>query len=167
MAAYLGDVAVASVREPAGAAAAVPLRGHGGAIELRMQRHYQDALSPATVVPTGRAQITGVEVALDFRSDALLVWTTANGTLFACDVPEHGAHGPIQRLGRLSAGAVVQALLSDDNRAIVAWITQRPGRGGGWATRVRVDISGPRVRSPRGADDARAPTSRPRSRRRC
>ncbi|HXA54089.1 MAG TPA: hypothetical protein VNV37_04355 [Solirubrobacteraceae bacterium] len=113
---YLGDAAIASsVRTRA-----------GWAIAVRVQRHYDDTLSAARLVPVGRHPIAALVVTLDFRAEALLVWASG-GAIYACELPQSGPAQPAHRLAQLETGwstREVWALLSDDGHAIVAWRTQ-------------------------------------------
>jgi hypothetical protein len=130
--AYLGDVALAS--------ASASARGAGG-LSVRLQRHYARSFGPlvrAGIVHS--APIHALTLALDYRSDALAVWTQA-GAIYARELPASGAPQPIQRLAPAGAGTRLTALLSDDYRAIVAWSEQR-----GTQTSVYLDRSGTGVR---------------------
>ena len=130
--AYLGDVAIAS-----------PLAGgrRGGGIELRVERHEASAFGrPVPVSVTGEGPVEELRVALDYRSDALVVWS-ARGVVYARELAASGAIHPIERLAAGGSQPSIAALLSDDDRAIVAWAD----RGGG-QTNVYLDISAPGVR---------------------
>jgi hypothetical protein len=130
--AYLGDVALAS--PPAGTA-------RSGAVQVHVERFFshrfvRDASASASATGAPRA----LTLAMDYRSDALAVWVKG-GAIYARDLPGSGAHHPIQRLAQTVATPTVTALLSDDNRAIVAWDEQR-----GTETSVYVDRSATGVR---------------------
>ncbi len=129
--AYLGDVALAS---PSG-------WGRGtGAIELRVHRFYAPSfLAPVPVTPS-RA-VEGLTLAMDYRSDALAVWERA-GAIYARDLPDSGRSGrSVARIAAAAPGARIAAVLSDDDRAILAWSETRAG-----ITRVYADLSSPNVR---------------------
>ncbi len=68
--------------------------------------------------------------------------------MYARVVPNRGPAHPIQRLARVGAHPRIAALLSDDNRAIVAWSEQQ-----GTQTSVYIDRSGDgrALRRPRAA----------------
>ena len=124
---YLDDVALAGVAS----AGVGPL--------VRIERHYADSFGP----PSANAGVGGVDaltVALDFRSDALLVWQRRGG-LYARSIPAAGPAGVLQRLGSAPSAVRVAAVLSDDDRAIVAWSEQTSG-----VVSVYVDRSGAGVR---------------------
>ena len=138
--AYLGDAALASLADP-----------HGRMeVQLRVQRFYTSAFAPpAQVSAAGRdpdrgADVDSIEalaVALDFRSDRLVVFSR-QGSLFARELPGKGAPHSVQRLGPSPpAGAHVAAVISDDGRAIVAWTVRHAGLTG-----VYVSHSQPGVR---------------------
>ena len=132
--AYLGDAALASLADP-----------HGQInVQLRVQRHHaQRFAAPAEVTATGAGadSIEALTVALDFRSDRLVVFSR-EGSLFARELPGKGAPHALQRLGPSSpAGARIAAVISDDDRAIVAWTVRHDGQ-----TSVYVSQSQPGVR---------------------
>ena len=79
-------------------------------------------------------------LAMDYRSDALAVWAQ-RGAIYARDLPAKGAAHPIQRLASVGSHPRIAALLSDDDRAIVAWADQR-----GSETAVYIDRSATGVR---------------------
>jgi hypothetical protein len=140
--AYLGDVALASLASP----------HRRTDVQLRVQRYYASAFAPPATTRLagagsgagGAAGADGVEaltVALDFRSDRLVVFSWG-GSLFARELPGKGPPHALQRLGPSPpAGAHVAAVLSDDNRAIVAWTVRHGGQ-----TNVYLSQSQPGVR---------------------
>jgi hypothetical protein len=91
-------------------------------------------------VQRGGGSLDRLTVALDYRSDALLVWQQGGG-LYARAVPVAGAAHAVVRLAPAGAQVTVSALLSDDERAIVAWSQEQAG-----VTSVYVDRSAPGVR---------------------
>jgi hypothetical protein len=117
---------------------------NGGGVQLRVQRHHADRFAaPALIGATGAesSSVQTLTVALDYRSDALAVWS-AQGSLYARELPASGAPQPVQRLGPgPPPGARIAAVLSDDDRAIVAWSDRRDGQ-----TSVYVSRSQPGVR---------------------
>ncbi len=131
--AYLGDVALAS-----------PFYTRGGeGVRLRVQRHRAQTFARSIAVSAGsRGRVTALTVALDYRSDALVVWRQGE-SIYARDLPASGrTRAAIQRLGP-AAGPTsrIAALLSDDNRGIVAWSVQSGGE-----TSVYIDLSATGVR---------------------
>ncbi|HEX3910000.1 MAG TPA: hypothetical protein VHW67_04775 [Solirubrobacteraceae bacterium] len=129
--AYLGDVGVAS-----------PIAGgldHDG-LELRIERYFAHALSPTITVAGKGGEIEAPTVSLDFRTDAILIWRQA-GALYARDLPASGRTQPTQRLATADPAPRVSALISDDNRAMVAWADERAGH-----TAVYLDYSASGVR---------------------
>jgi hypothetical protein len=132
--AYLGDAALTSFADP-----------HGRiSVQLRVQRHHaQRFAAPAVVTAAGAGadSIEALAVALDFRSDRLVVFSL-RGSLYARELPGKGAPHALQRLGPSPpAGARIAAVLSDDDRAIVAWTVRHDGQ-----TSVYVSHSRPGVR---------------------
>ncbi len=134
--AYLGDVALAS-----------PPAGRGSADELRVhvERFFSnDFVRSVSASAAGAGPVQAVTVAMDYRSDALAVWAHG-GAIYARDLPAKGAEHPIQRLASVGSHTRIAAVLSDDERAIVAWAEQR-----GTQTSVYIDRSaiGVRFRAP-------------------
>jgi hypothetical protein len=145
--AYLGDVVVASP---------VWTTRTGWAVAVRVQRHYAGALAAPRLVPVGAAP-EAVAAAMDYRAEVLLVWATRGG-VYAREMAQGGALAPVRRLGALPPGAAapeVQALLSDDGHAIVAWRWDAPAPGGG--TLTTLDLS--RFEVGAGAPAPPAPTT--------
>jgi hypothetical protein len=116
--AYLGDVALAS-----------PGDAHSRlTVQLRVQRHYANRFAAPVQVSGGAgSSVDALTVALDYRSDALAVWAR-QGSVYARDLPASGAPGPMQRLGASAlTGTRISAVISDDDRAIVAWTDWHAG----------------------------------------
>ena len=136
--AYLGDVALAS---PSGSdSGGGSARVGAGAIELRIHRFYTSSfLAPVSVTPSRSVQ--GLTLAMDYRSDALAVWERS-GAIYARDIPGSGrSTQPVQRIAFAAPGARIAALLSDDDRAILAWSDTSAG-----ITSVYAELSGVGVR---------------------
>jgi len=133
--AYLGDVALAS---PSGATSG---SGHaaGSTIELRIHRYYMHSfLAPVSVTPS--PAVEGLTLAMDYRSDALAVWERS-GAIYARDLPgSDRTTRSAQRVAGAAPGAQIAALLSDDDRAILAWSETRHG-----ITRVFAELSASNV----------------------
>jgi hypothetical protein len=131
--AYLGDVALAS-----------PSHARDGeGVRLRVQRHRAQVFARSIAVSTpARRRVTALTVALDYRSDALAVWRQGE-SIYARDLPASGrTRAPIQRLSpAVGPPSRIAALLSDDNRGIVAWSAQS-----GAETSVYLDRSSGGVR---------------------
>ena len=142
--AYLGDVGLA-----------YPPIANGGP-GVTVERYYSNVLSSRLATGAGAAHATStLALALDYRTDALTVWTQA-GALYAHDLPASGASDPTQRLARVRGRVRISALLSDDNRATVAWAEDRDGE-----TSVYLDRSAAGVRfgAPRLLERFRNPDS--------
>jgi hypothetical protein len=125
--AYLGDAALLSP-------------GRAGWIELRMHRYYMPSfLAPVPVIEGG--SLEGLTLAMDYRSDALAVWERG-GAIHARDMPGSGRSARMtERVAAAAPGARIAALLSDDNRATLAWSETRAG-----VTSVYFERSAPGVR---------------------
>jgi hypothetical protein len=132
---YLGDIAVVfPVHERA-----------GWDLALRVKRHYSTTFSPLRLLPAGPDPVSALAVALDYRSDILLVWA-ASGGVYAREVDQSGAARPVSRLGSSAADPEPRALISDDGRAIVAWRSQLPAPRGESSTKLELSVSGPGIR---------------------
>ncbi len=127
--AYLGDVALAAPPAPA-----------GGGLQVQIERFFKTSFSAAREAAPGPGSVSSATVALDFRTDALVVWS-ARGALYARYLPARHPATAVQRLAGVPPGVHVSALLSDDGRAIVAWSQAR-----GAAQSVHLDISRAGVR---------------------
>jgi hypothetical protein len=131
--AYLGDVGLAT-----------PIAGglDNDGLELRIERYYAHALSPTITLAGagGGGTIESPTVSLDFRTDAILVWRQA-GALWARDLPASGRVQPTQRLASVARAPRVSALISDNNRAMVAWADEQAGH-----TSIYFDYSASGVR---------------------
>lgn len=128
---YLGDLAAAS---PTGGG-----RGRAG-VRVDVERYFANALSPSRVVAAQSGSLSALTVGLDFRTDAIVAWRQ-KGALYAHDLPASGREQPTQQLASVGPTPRVTALISDDNRALVAWADQR-----GATTSVYLDASGSGVR---------------------
>jgi hypothetical protein len=121
--AYLGDVALAS--PPA-----------GGELNVHVERFFSHSfIRNVSAHAAGGGPLHALTLAMDFRAETLAVWIQ-KGVIYARLVPSKGAEHPLQRLAAVGGHTKIAALLSDDNRAIVAWAEQR-----GTQTSVFVDRS--------------------------
>jgi hypothetical protein len=123
--AYLGDVALVS-----------PGGRNGSSLELRIHRYYADSFQAPTTV-TGAHGIEAVAVAMDYRSDALVAWQRAQD-IVARYMPQYGRSE--QRAAHVAyayPGAHIAAILSDDDRAILAWSETHDG-----ITSIYAELSG-------------------------
>jgi hypothetical protein len=129
--AYLGDVGLAT-----------PIAGglDNDGLELRIERYYARSLSPTITVAGQGGAIESPTVSLDFRTDAILVWRQA-GALWARALPASGRTQPTQRLAASPRAPRVSALISDNNRAMVAWADEESGH-----TSIYFDYSASGVR---------------------
>jgi hypothetical protein len=131
--AYLGDVALVSPS----------YERAGEGMRLRVQRHRAQTFVRSIAVSAGAGgRVAASALALDYRSDALTVWRQGE-SIYARDLPASGrTRAPIQRLGpSVGPPSKIVALLSDDNRGIVAWSAQS-----GEETSVYLDLSATGVR---------------------
>jgi hypothetical protein len=138
--AYLGDLALVS---PGGGS----LDGSAGPLQLRVHRRFQSAfLAPVPVSAAASSSVEGLTLALDYRSDAFVAWEQG-GSIYARYMSASNPSGaPVQRVAAAAPHAHIASLLSDDNRAILAWSETSAG-----VTSVYAEISavGVRFGSPR------------------
>lgn len=147
--AYLGDVALAAPARRGGVA---------GGVLVRVERHFADALGPATQATSRTAPpVAALTVAMDYRSDALATWAQG-GDVYVRDLPASGTHHTLQRLGPAGSQPRIAALLSDDNRGIVMWSDRH-----GPITDLYMDYSATRLRfgAPRLLERVRDPGGLP------
>ncbi|MEA2301864.1 MAG: hypothetical protein QOE44_2399 [Solirubrobacteraceae bacterium] len=124
---YLGDIAIAGV-------------SGRGRVVLRLERRGAPGLSRPFVLTERPAAVTAVAVGLDYRGDALVVWAQA-GFIYRRVLRATGRLERTERVAPSPPGPHLQALISDDNRGIVAWTTDVPA-GASSTTRVYLDASG-------------------------
>jgi hypothetical protein len=113
---YLGDAAVAS-----------PLSARGGRarIQVRIERYFAHGFSaPMTFTGAATGPVGALTFAIDYRTDAIVVWYQA-GAIYARDLPASGTVHATERLASAAAQTSITALISDNNRAIVAWAEQQ------------------------------------------
>ena len=121
--AYLGDVAAAAAG--------------GGRIRLALRRYLRHGFRPRASFGVGRAPVTALALALDYRSEVLVAWEQS-GTVYARLMRNWGRLEPIQRLGTSEARPALQAMLSDNGHAMVAWAT---GVDRGRTTTLQIALS--------------------------
>jgi len=125
--AYLGDVALASP----------PARGRRGCgVCVRVQRHYSRGFGAAR---SAGGSPRALALALDYRSDALVAWAQGEA-IYAHALPASGTTHPIERLARAGTEVRIAALLSDDNRGMVAWSEQDDGQTSVYLDRSRTGV---------------------------
>ncbi len=124
---YVGDVAVASVRVGT------------GRVILRIQRHDSPGLTPPSLISGRSAPVTALAVGLDYRGDAMVVWAQ-RGWILRRVLRSDGRLLTIERVAPSPPAPHLQALISDDNRGIVAWTTDTLV-GGAPTTSVYLDVS--------------------------
>lgn len=132
--AILGDAAVVSV-----------VRGPDGpVIALQSQRHFLARPTPPVLLTPSTGSVNALAVNLDFRGDAIVAWASGR-TIYAREVAQTGNVGPLQKLGA-GSNPQLQALISDDGHAMVAWETQQTGTSAGPSTSIRLSVSAAGVR---------------------
>jgi hypothetical protein len=139
---YLGDAALASPPargapdQPGGRASTGP-----NGLDVHVERFFaHDFVRNVTGRAAGTAPIHALTLAMDFRSEVLAAWVQGT-TIYTRLVPNRGAARATQRLASVGPHTQISAVLSDDERAIVAWSEQRGGE-----TAVYIDRSKPGVR---------------------
>jgi hypothetical protein len=127
---YIGDADVATVSRTTSGA---------NEIALFVQRHYATSFARPVYLAAGSTPITALALGMDFRADTIVAWSSG-GEIWSRWVTNHGHMGSIQRLGPSGADPQISAVLSDDDRAFVAW-TDEPPLGVSGTTRVYLDHS--------------------------
>jgi len=111
-----------------------------GATALIARRGPLGSSVPRTVA-RAPGPLETLATAMDYRTAAIAAWCSA-GMLYARSLPGVQLPAqPVQRLGECGRRPSLAALVSDDGRAIVAWIAREAGR-----TRVFAVISQPGIR---------------------
>lgn len=120
---YLGDMALASPPSATNGA------GAAEGPEVNVERYFSNVLSRRGAVGAAATPqpMSTVALALDYRSDALALWTHG-GALYARDLPASGTSDAPRLLARVGPHVRISALRSDNNRATVAWVDDRAGR---------------------------------------
>jgi hypothetical protein len=123
--AYLGDVALAS--------------SAGSALRVDVERYFAHSIDRSEAAGAG-GPVQALTLAMDFRTDVVAAWAHA-GSIYAREMPASGPAHAVQRLARGAGRVRIAALLSDDDRAILAWTVEAGGE-----TSVYVERSGVGVR---------------------
>ncbi len=131
--AYLGDAAVATVRD--------------SAIAVRVQRYFRSSFGPTRLIPRPPGRVTSLTATMDYRSDVLVAWQQ-DGAIYAHMLRASERPDPTQRLGSSAPDPELQALVSDNDHGMVAWSSVREGAGSGSppTTRVYIALSSAGVR---------------------
>jgi hypothetical protein len=130
--AYLGDAAIATTTA-------------GPAIAVLEERHFQRAFGPPRLVPVGAGPVTALTATMDYRADVLLVWQQ-HGAIYARMLRSSGRHDPTQRIGFSAPDPQIRAVVSDDDRGMIAWSSTEGSLGATARTRIYLDLSGVGVR---------------------
>ncbi len=113
---YRGDVGIASVDA-------------AGRIELRLEAHGTPRIGRAVVLSSGAAPVTALAANIDYRGDAIVAWA-ARGSIYVRARAATGVLLPAQRVAGSPPSVRLGVVISDDNRAIVAWESDKPAAGG-------------------------------------
>ncbi len=130
--AYLGDVAVASVQA-------------GPSIAVDVERYYSPSFERPLRIPIAAGPVTALTVTMDYRSDVLVAWQQ-DGSIYAHMLRARGRAEPTQRVGPSGPDPQLQALVSDDNRGMVAWSSTHVRTGSSARTVVYLALSATGVR---------------------
>jgi hypothetical protein len=136
---YLGDVAlIAAPAKNAGGPPKQAVRHSAGAVGRTQDPAGPDAQTLSFHVErffahdfgrnlstrtAGAGSVQALTLAMDYRSEVLGVWAQ-DGAIYARVVPNRGAAHALQRLARVGLHPELAAVISDDERAIVAWSEQ-------------------------------------------
>jgi hypothetical protein len=128
--AYLGDLAVAAVQP-------------GPAIVVDVERHYSPSFGRPLRIAIGPGPVTALTVTMDYRSDILMAWQQG-GSIYAHMVRASGRTEPTQRLGPSGPHPQLQAVVSDDNRGVIAWASATAGPVKRTVVRLAISSTGVR-----------------------
>ena len=122
--------------------------GSANGLQLRIQRHHSYRFAaPALVTSGAGGSVQALTVALNYRSDTLAVWTR-EGSIDARELPAGGQPHTVERLGPgTQSGARIAAVISDDNRAIVAWTSRHDDQTSVYIARSQTGVrfAGPQL----------------------
>ncbi len=130
--AYLGDVVIAS---------AAP----GRSIAVQVERFFQSRFGRPRSVPTGAGAVTALTAAMDYRSDLLVAWQQ-NRSIFACVLWASGRSASCGRVGPSAAGPQIDAVISDNGHAMIAWSSTALSGTATPTTRTYLSLSAARAR---------------------
>lgn len=125
-----GEVALAA-GSPAGGA---------GRVILRLQPPHAQRFGAPVQLSAMRGPVSAIAVGLDYRGDALVAWQQS-GRIWARERHHTGTLGPLQTLGLSAPVPRLGAVVSDDQRGIVAW-TDEIAAGGVTRAQTSLSISG-------------------------
>jgi len=130
--AYLGDATIATVVA-------------GPAIAVRVQRYFRHRFAHARLIPIPAGRVTALTATMDYRSDVLVSWQQ-NGAIYAHMLRASGRPDPTQRVIASAPYPQLRALVSDDDRGILAWSSTEAVAGAPPRTRIYIDLSAVGVR---------------------
>jgi hypothetical protein len=94
-----------------------------GLVQLHLERYFADRFVRSALAGASSGAVPTLTLALDYRSDALVVWVQG-GSIYARFLPATGPPHAVQRLAAAGSNVAVSAVLSDNYRATVAWSEQ-------------------------------------------
>jgi hypothetical protein len=94
-----------------------------GLVRLHVERYFTDRFVRSALAGASGGAIQTLTLALDYRSDALVVWVQG-GSIYARDLPATGPPHAVQRLAAAGSRVAISAVLSDNYRGTVAWSEQ-------------------------------------------
>jgi hypothetical protein len=127
---YIGDADIATVSQTTSGT---------NEIALFVQRHYETSFGHPEYFAAGSQPITALALGMDFRADTIIVWAEG-GELWSRWVTNKDVAAAPQKLGPCGSDPEISAVLSDDDRAFVAW-SDTPAAGISGVTRVYLDHS--------------------------
>jgi hypothetical protein len=120
-------------------AAGSPL-GRIGRILLRLQPPHRDRLGAPVELSALTGPVTAISVGLDYRGDAIVAWQQ-QGRIWARVRHLSGTLGPREVVGASAPAPLLDAVVSDDQRGMVAWTDETPA-GSGETAATHLSISG-------------------------
>jgi len=114
--------------------------GGVGRVLLRLQQRQAQRFGAPVQLSAMTGLVSAIAVGLDYRGDALVAWQQS-GRIWARVRHLTGTLGPLQTLGSSRAAPRLGALVSDDQRGIVAW-TDETAAGAVTRAQTFLSISG-------------------------
>jgi hypothetical protein len=117
----------------------------GPAIAVRVERFFQHGFGSVRLIPIHAGRVTALTAAMDYRAEVLVAWQQ-NGAIYVHLLRRTGRAEPTRRIGASDPHPQLQALLSDDDRCMIAWSSTDVRTRSTARTRVYLDRSAPGVR---------------------
>jgi hypothetical protein len=112
---------------------------------VRVERYFRSAFDRPLGIPIPIGGVSALVATMDYRSDVLVAWEQ-NGAIYAHMLRASGRTEPTQRVGNSSPNPQLQALVSDNDHAMIAWSSDDGRPAPAARTSVHIAFSGAAVR---------------------